>query len=477
MSGASRADRVRFYNELASARARNVARWRGYYDAIARLFSGFIADDARVLEIGCGIGQMIARVRGISRMGIDCAPVMIEEAARRTPSDVEFHVADITEEQPHRTFDVIFMVDTINMLSDVEKALHTIRSSYCHERTRLIVTFHSIFWKPFLSLAGTLGLKTNVGGQNWLSSHDVRSLLVLTNFEVVRADRLVLLPLHLPLITWFFNEVIAHLPLISLFCISRSIVARPIGFPVTEQSVSIIIPVRNEAGNIHRALEEMPTFGSSQEILFIEGHSSDDTWASVQKLQAEYRGPHRIITLQQTGKGKANAVREGFAKATGDILMILDGDLTVPAKELPKFYRALVSGKGECINGTRLVYPMDDKAMRPLNYVGNRCFSVIMSCILRQPVTDTLCGTKVFLRSDYKKIVDIAPDIIAIDPFGDFEMLIGASRLPLKILEIPIRYKERTYGQTNIRRFRDGWKLIKIVLLSAVRSFTYRNAR
>jgi glycosyltransferase involved in cell wall biosynthesis len=228
----------------------------------------------------------------------------------------------------------------------------------------------------------------------------------------------------------------------------------------------VIIPARNEAGNIPAAVARVPEMGSGTEIIFVEGHSRDDTWQQIQLAAAQ--APHRAIKIfQQTGIGKGDAVRMGFAAATGDILIILDADLTVPPEELPKFYEALVTGRTEFANGVRLVYPMEDEAMRFLNLCANKAFSLLFTWMLNQPVKDTLCGTKALSRRHYEKIVAQRAELGDFDPFGDFDLLFGAARLHLQIADIPIRYGERTYGTTNIHRWSHGWLLLRMVLFAA----------
>ncbi|MBM3395148.1 MAG: glycosyltransferase family 2 protein, partial [Betaproteobacteria bacterium] len=230
-----------------------------------------------------------------------------------------------------------------------------------------------------------------------------------------------------------------------------------------ERSVTVVIPCRNEQGNIEAAIRRLPAFGSSQEVLFVEGNSTDGTREEIERVIRAYPG-RTIRLLAQPGKGKGDAVRTGFAQATGDVLMILDADLTMPPEDLPKFYRALIGGKGEFINGCRLVYPMEQQAMRMLNLLGNKFFSLAFSWLLNQRIKDTLCGTKVLSREDYRRIADNRAYFGDFDPFGDFDLLFGASKLNLKIVEVPIRYRARSYGETNIRRFAHGWLLLKMTV-------------
>jgi glycosyltransferase involved in cell wall biosynthesis len=295
---------------------------------------------------------------------------------------------------------------------------------------------------------------------------DVKGLLQLENFQTIKIERKILLPVYVPVLNFLFNTIFANLPLFNHLDLIGIITARPLPDKVAEASVSIIIPARNESGNIENAVRRIPGFGLHQEIIFIEGHSSDGTYEEMERVQATY--PEKDVRLlRQSGKGKGNAVRGAFDAATCDILMILDADLTVPPEELPKFYDALRFGKGDFINGCRLVYPMDRNAMRFLNLLGNKFFGWFFSYLLGQRLKDTLCGTKALYRADYLSMKANRHYFGDFDPFGDFDLLFGAAKLNLKITEVIIRYKDREYGSTQISRFRHGLLLMRMSLFAA----------
>jgi glycosyltransferase involved in cell wall biosynthesis len=307
--------------------------------------------------------------------------------------------------------------------------------------------------------------------QNWLSTEDICNLLYLEKYQVVKTESRLLIPKNIPYLSNLINRTIATLPFIRKFNLCRYIVARPLNMrDKRELSVSILIPCRNERGNIEPAIRRIPSFGSHQEIIFVDGHSTDGTQEEIRRVMEKY--PHKDIKfLVQDGEGKGDAVRKGFSFATGDVFMILDADLTVPPEDLPKFYKAILEDHGEFINGCRLVYPMEKQAMRFLNLMGNKFFSVMFTWLLNQRFKDTLCGTKVLYREDYKKIEANRGYFGDFDPFGDFDLIFGAVKQNLKVVEIPIRYREREYGSTNIRRFRHGWLLLKMTL------FAYRKIK
>ncbi|MBF0512218.1 MAG: glycosyltransferase family 2 protein, partial [Candidatus Omnitrophica bacterium] len=277
--------------------------------------------------------------------------------------------------------------------------------------------------------------------------------------------RTTLLPFNIWGISWLFNKYIAKLPVFSALTLNHFIIARPLFAPSKEYSVTILVPCRNEKGNIEQAIKRTPLFGRSQEFIFVEGHSKDGTFEEVQRVIQAY--PQKDIKLfKQPGKGKGDAVRFGFSKASGEILMILDADLTVSPEEMPKFYEAIKSTKGEFINGCRLIYPMEDEAMRFLNLAANKFFGLFFSWLLGQRFKDTLCGTKVMFKRHYEELAAHSGYFGDFDPFGDFDLIFGSVKLNLKVLEMPIRYKSRAYGTTQIQRFRHGLLLLRMCLFA-----------
>lgn len=433
-----------------------------YYEDQQRYMRFLIPEGLRVLEIGCGLGDLLAAVKPSRGLGVDLSDMMVKEASRRHPS-LEFRVADCESLDLDETFDVIILADVMGHLLDVEAALRRLRVC-CTPKTRIVIAYYNFLWEPFLRLTEWLGLKMPQQQQNWLSPSDIHNLLRLADYEVVKTERRLLFPKGIPVISAVLNRFLAFLPGLNRLCLSHYIVARMRGpRSVSEYSTTILIPCRNERGNIEPAIQRIPKFGSHQEIFFVDGHSTDGTPQEIQRVVAAY--PEKDIKfLIQDGKGKGDAVRKGFAHATGEILMILDADLTMPPEDLPKFYDAIASDKGEFINGSRLVYPMEQEAMRFLNLLGNKFFSMAFSWLLNQRIKDTLCGTKVLFRDDYLRIVANRDYFGEFDPFGDFDLLFGASKLNLKILEVPIRYQDRTYGTTNIHRFAHGWLLLKMTV-------------
>ncbi|MDE3083985.1 MAG: glycosyltransferase [Verrucomicrobiota bacterium] len=419
---------------------------------------------AHVLEIGCGSGELLARLQSRDVTGIDLSPVQIERARARVPHG-RFYAQAGEELALDEKFDVVIISDTLNLAADVQLLLERLHEVSTPD-TRLILNFHSNLWRPFFSLAGLFRLRSAEPRSNWLSTADVRNLLALTDWEPVKIDHRLLLPLRLAGLEAPINRLLA--PLLPVFCLTVFIAARPrrplpVGRPST---VSIVIPARNEAGNIQAAVERTPELGGGTELIFVEGHSRDNTWEEIQRVAATFP-QRRIKILQQTGRGKGNAVREGFAVATGDILMILDADLTMPPEELPKFYEIIANGRAEFANSVRLVYPMEERAMQFFNLCANKIFGLLFTWLLGQPLKDTLCGTKTLRRSDYEKIAANRAYFGDFDPFGDFDLLFGAGKLNLKIADVPIRYRERTYGTTNIQRWSHGWLLLRMVVFAA----------
>ncbi len=375
------------------------------------------------------------------------------------------HLDEISDYDP----DFILLDGSLHFERDIQVLLNQV-ANQCHRHTRLVVTFYSALWKPLIRLATILGLRSNLPEENWISPEDVNNLLRLSNFELVCSESHVLVPVYIPWLSNFINKYIAPLPFFRAFNLINIIVAKPVNtMPDVDPhlSVSVVVAARNEAGNIDDIIRRLPKMGPDDELIFIEGNSTDDTWDKIKEAYAQHKNRINMQIAQQDGRGKGDAVRKGFGMATKDILMILDADLTVPPEDLPKFYDAIVSGKGEYINGSRLVYPMEDKAMRFFNIIGNKFFALAFSFVLGQRFKDTLCGTKVLTRQNYQKLARHRSYFGDFDPFGDFDLIFGAARMCLKIVEVPVSYRERVYGDTNISRWRHGVLLLKMLWFAA----------
>ena len=440
---------------------RGLGRW--YHRRLNEIYQFLVSPNQRVLEIGCGMGGLLAHLQPSHGVGIDFSAEMIERARARHP-ELEFHQMDAHDlSSLEGTFDVIILSDTVNDLWDVQRAFGQLRQ-FCTPHTRIIINFYSQVWQIPLAIAQSLNLAAPMLNQNWLTQEDIDNMLRLAGFETIRTTKEVLWPLPLGGLA---NRYLVRLWPFREFALSTFVIARPEPQPAEKPSVSIVVPARNEAGNVRSIFERTPEMGSATELIFVEGHSKDDTYETIEKEIPLHSRTSSL--LRQTGIGKADAVRAGFAQAKGDILMILDADLTVPPEDLPRFYEAIASGKGEFINGVRLVYPMEKEAMRTLNFLGNKFFSLAFSWLLGQPIKDTLCGTKVMWREDYEKIAANRAYFGDFDPFGDFDLIFGAAKLNRKIVDLPIRYRERTYGTTNISRWKHGLLLIRMVGFAARR--------
>jgi SAM-dependent methyltransferase len=432
-----------------------------------RKFMGFlIRPGKRVLELGCGRGQLLAALKPSYGVGVDFSAKAIARAKELHP-DLNLVLGDA--ENPatlagiEGPFDYIVIADTIGMFEDIDGTLSRVHH-LCAPSTRIIISYYSHLWEPILKFAEALRLRSRQPKINYIATVDFLNLVDLADFEVISQEQRQLIPLRWFGLGPFINRFIAPLPGIRKLCLRTYLVGRPVRqFPDRQFSVSIVIPCRNEHGNIESAISRMPKFGARQEILFVEGNSSDGTYEECERVRDAYKDQWDIKVLKQDGKGKGDAVRKGFAAAAGDVLMILDADLTMPPEALPKYHAVIETGKAEFVNGTRLIYPMENEAMRPLNLIANRCFAYLFSYLVNTRLTDTLCGTKVLLRRDYEVLARERAYFGNFDPFGDFDLIFGAAKQNLKIIETPIHYKARTFGETQISRFRDGWLLLKMV--------------
>lgn len=428
---------------------------RFYHKTIEKQYSFIIPENSRVLELGCSTATLLNAVKPSYGLGVDFSETAIKIAQQKYPH-LHFQVSDVTNFTTTEVFDYIIISDLVASLWDIQAFFKNLRKMVTPS-TKIIISTYNYLWEPTLRIGESLRLKAQQPLQNWLSIKDIESILKLEDFELIKVEKKILFPKYIPVFNFIVNKLIANLPGINALDLIHFITVRPtpVNLESKEYSTTIVIPSRNEKGNVENAIIRTPAFGSHQEFLFIEGGSQDGTYEEMLRVQKVY--PDKDIkVMKQTGKGKGNAVREAFDAASGDILMILDADLTTPPEDMPKFYQVLAHNKGEFVNGCRLVYPMEKQAMRFLNYLANKFFGWFFSFILGQRLKDTLCGTKVLFKKDYELIKANRSYFGNFDPFGDFDLLFGAAKLNLKITEVIVRYRDREYGSTQISRFKHG---------------------
>ena len=437
-----------------------------YRERILLAYSQVVPEGSDVLELGCKYGELLAGLKPRKGVGIDFSDQAIQKGKIKHPQLDLLHMDAADQYLEGMKFDFIIISELVNELWDVQTVLENI-SRYCYPHTRIVINYYSHLWNIPLLLAQKLGIATPRLDQNWLTPADMKNLFEISGYQPLRSWSEVIAPVKVPFISNLANKYIAKLFPFKHLDMANFMIARLKPNPKkSELSVSVIIAARNESGHIDELISRIPEMGSGTEIIFVEGNSTDDTYAAIERAIAA--NPHRNCSLlKQSGKGKGDAVRAGFGIAKNDVLMILDADITVPPEDLPRFYELMADGSAEFVNGVRLVYPMEGDAMRFANLIGNKFFSFAFSWLLGQPIRDTLCGTKVLLRTDYLRVAANRSYFGNFDPFGDFDLLFGAARLNLKILEVPIRYRARKYGETNISRWSHGWLLLKMVVFAA----------
>jgi SAM-dependent methyltransferase len=440
-----------------------------YHTYLRNFFYAMIPEHTRVLHINCKTGYILSHIKPLYGVGIDTDPTTIAYAQEQYP-ELHFFQGTLQTVPLSGTFDIIILSFVTMEVEDIQHELQQLHQ-YCHAGTRVIIQTYNQLWEPLLWITKKLNIRRPTCFKNWIPRSALLNVLTLSSFDQITAGRSLLIPMYIPFISWFFNRVVAHIPGINRLTLHEWIVVRPLARTFKTPSslkVSVIVPCRNEAGNINAAVSRIPHMGAETEIIFVEGGSTDQTKNVIE--QAIQDNPEKNIRLfTQSGKGKADAVRVGYEHAQGDIVMILDGDLTMPPEELPKFFDALVVGKGECINGSRLVYAMESQAMSFSALCANWGFGKLLSWLMGQRVSDTLCGTKVLWKKDLERIFEQRSFFGLYDPFGDFDLLFGAARLNLKIIDLPIHYKSRTYGASNIQRWKDVWLLLAMSWKALIR--------
>ena len=445
----------------AATRANWIRRNKYYYGCLKRLLRHLVEPGKRVLNIRCQTGFLLEALQPNYGVGVEISPEMVAVAQAAHPQ-FTYYQAFPEDFVAQEKFDYILLCD-VGDIADVQKTLLRLQTA-CERHTRLLIYTYNYLWEPLIRLAQRLHLKIPQTEQNWLSEHDLIGLLTLSGFEWLETYRTALFPRYVPLVSAFVNRVVAKLPFIGRLCMIEVLVARAIPKPVdaAEVSVSVIVPCKDERGNIESAVVRMPELGRSTEVIFCDDKSTDGTAGEVRRLQRLY--PERNIRLVDgPGICKSKNVWKGFEAATGDILMILDADLTVMPEELPYFMHAITRGGAEFVNGSRLVYPIPKAAMKAANVMGNKFFGAVFSYLLGQRIKDTLCGTKVLWRSDWERIRPMIGTWGTLDRWGDYELLFGAAKLNLRILDQPVHYQERTFGATKMTKvFKHGLTMLRM---------------
>jgi SAM-dependent methyltransferase len=454
------------WTDKDSGSEESLLKWRRrnsyYYGWLERIYKFVVRPGSRVLHVGCDCGDLLAAVQPAYGVGIDSSERAVVLAKKRFPH-LNFITADPHDLQLNEKFDYVLICNSLGDWQDIQQVLERIHP-LTDDNTRIVITYYNYLWEWVLRLGSSLGIRKPHRYQNWLPPQDIANLLNLGNFDVIRTDSFVLFPKGIWLISPIFNYGLSLLPGFRAFNMVNLIIARRSAQPRQDKdlSVSVIVPCRNERGNIEDAIKRIPDMGRETEIIFVDGNSTDGTSDEIENQIKKYQKRKIRLIHQGTGRGKGDAVRKGFAAATGDVLVIQDADLTAPPEDLPKFFAALRDGKGEYINGSRLVYSMEKEAMQFLNLLANKFFGALFSWLLGQRFKDTLCGTKMIRKSDYEIIAANRSYFGEFDPFGDFDLIFGAVKQNLKVIEVPVRYRARTYGETNISRFRHGWLLLKM---------------
>ena len=457
-----------YYDGLAPNYSRWVKRYKYYYRRKSRVLRHLFPIPGRVLEIGCGLGQNLAGMNPEYGLGIDCSGRIIEEAQKRFPKsdypNLEFRCMSAMDVgKINEKFDTIILVNTITEIPELIDLFREIQQ-LCTPSTRVMQLTYNYVLAPLVKLAGMLGIAPRHPTQNWLTRTDLENIVKLAGFETVREGYDLIVPFGVPLFADLINRFVPLIPGLKYLAMFYFTVMRP-SVPrgkVNDFSVSVCVPCKNEEGNIAGLVERIPEMGCGTEIIFVDDQSTDATAQEV-NMQIAKHHEKSFTLVKGPGKGKGAACRAGFARAQNDILMILDADMTVMPEDLPQFFEALVAGKGEFINGSRLVYPLENDAMKYANIIGNKLFGLAFSFLLSQRLKDTLCGTKVIWRKDYEKILESRAHFSEVDMWGDYDWIFGAARHNLQIAELPVHYRMRVEGETKMtKRFRNAWVMLKM---------------
>ena len=456
-----------FYNKIAGNRKKYYNRNRFYHRSILKFYRMCIHADSKVLELGCATGDLIGNLRPSMGVGVDISDEMTGIAQSKYPG-IQFICKNAEEFETETRFDYIILSGIAGSLENIQVLLEKAQK-WSGTDTRIFIDFYNPLWYPWIKLGEKTGLKMPEKTRNWLSVDDLENFLYISGYQVIKRKYLLFFPKYIPVITYILNNFIGNLPFLRRLSLNHIVVARP-ARPVEnpeEKKCSVVITCRDEEGNIEGLVTRIPKMGRNTEIIFVEGHSRDNTVAQINEMIAKY--PEKDIKmLKQKGIGQGDAFRYGFDEAEGDFVIWLEADLTTPPEEAIHFWNAYLKNQGEYVNGSRFIYKMERSAMPFFNFLGNRFFGILFTGLLKQRFTDTLCGFKAISKKNYLKIrkqIDFFGDF---DPFGDFELIFGAIKNNLKVAEIPVHYQPRqygeskAYGQSFFSFMKHAWLLIRM---------------
>ncbi len=371
----------------------------------------------------------------------------------------------------NKKYKTIILTDLFEVSTDILELLSMVNKLLGKDGIIVICSINQK-WNRILNLFERLNLKDGNQKRLFINSTIVLNIAKVTGLEFVTQRNKQIFPFRMLGLGSLINNILEILFFPFSFGIRiYSILNQQEKFNEEKKySKSIIIPAKNEEKNLKPLLNQIPELEEDHEIILAIGDSEDKTYEVAKEIKEARCWPFEVKVIKQTGKGKANAVWEAVEEASKEVIIILDADISVNPETIVQFNSVIDTGKASFVNGTRLIYGMESGAMRIVNNLGNRIFQYIVSIIIGQKITDSLCGTKVFFRKDFNKIKLWKELVQMKDPFGDFDMIFTAGYFGLKILEIPVRYQARVYGVTQIKRFRDGYKLI-IYLLNSIKIF------
>jgi SAM-dependent methyltransferase len=440
------------FGGLASSYRQLKHRNRYYNQFLIRWCRSFIAPGQRILDVGCGRGDVLAELKPAGGVGIDLSQAMVEAAAAEFPN-LSFRHAAVEDFDGEAGFDAALLINTAEYTFDMGAVI-----ARCHRALRdngkLLLTTANPLWSPVFHFASRLGLRIPECERLFVTNEDLVNLLRLHGFDVVYKRMSLLVPKYIPFLSDFLNNTWSRIPILRLLSSTQFIVARKVPAARREYSVSIVVPCYNERGNIERCIREVRKIGSRTELLFVDDGSKDGT---AEAVDPALNPDIDVRVIRYTpNRGKGHAVTMGFNAASGDIVMILDADLTTMPEELAPVYEAFAAGHAEFVNGTRFIYPMEGRAMKWANYVGNKMFNILVSLVMECRVSDTLCGTKAMFRRNYISME------MGRDPWGDYDFLFGAAQQRLLIRELPVHYRERLAGFSKMNSMKHTVNLLRM---------------
>lgn len=421
---------------------------RFFRECIIDFLQHSIVEGKRILIIGGNISEEAIRFAPSYSAELFSGKDAFPGRASGGYQNVTYLNKGLLDFEADETYDYIIFYESLNYEGDLYSIFRKLKK-IIHRDSKVFVIEINPFILFLLKILSRVGLLVPDFKRNMLHLSDLENLVNIFGFDIVDKGYRFAVPFKIFGLGDVINSILPRVSLLRNFCFGQYIVFRlhPLEAGKQNLSCSVVVPCHNEEGNIADCIARIPNFGAWREIIVVDDGSTDRTKDMVKKIMRG-RSDIRLISYEKNC-GKGYAVNIGWQEAKGDVFMMLDCDSTTPPEELALFHEAMEYG-AEFVNGTRVIYPREKNSIPFFNRLGVTFFAHLISWITQKRISDTFCGTKVFLKK-YWNCFQIKEFL-----WGDWDLFFTAARYRMKMLELPVHYKTRKHGVTKMRPVKHG---------------------